>query len=96
MIDHSLSKRGIEKPTECVSYAEQESIEHLFFHCTVAKQIWRYISSFFSCELGTNSFSVARFWPAHKNHITLNSVCACVAYANIEIPMSLIMLKGST
>ena len=81
MTKDNLAKRGIEKAPECVYCYEKESITHLFFECVVAKQIWVEISEFFGVELGSNYLLIARFWPADKKHIALNSVCACVLWA---------------
>ena len=59
---------------------EQESIDHLFFGCVVAKQIWAEMSKILSHDIGNDYISIARFWPAHKNKLVLNSVCACVMW----------------
>ncbi|SPT19023.1 unnamed protein product [Triticum aestivum] len=76
----NLAKRGIEKAPECVYCSEKESTTHLFFKCVVPKQIWAGISDFLGVEIGTNYLSIARFWPADKKHIVLNSVCACILW----------------
>jgi hypothetical protein len=39
-----LKKRHLNKPEESIFCAEEESIQHLFLQCIVAKQIWQTIS----------------------------------------------------
>lgn len=80
MTRDNLAKRGIERSLECVYCSEKESIDHLFFGCVVAKQIWCSVSEFFSCELGVDYFSIAKYWPANKKHTALNSICTCVLW----------------
>ena len=81
MTRDNLSKRGFEKSHECVYCSERESIQLLFFECVVAKQICESVSDFFSCSLGADYLSIAKFWIANKKHTTLNSICACVLWA---------------
>ena len=80
MTKDNLAKRGIEKPPDCVYCTDNETIDHLFFGCVVAKQIWRQVSEVFSIELGSDYLSIARFWPASKKHTVLNSICACILW----------------
>ena len=68
------------KPENCIFCSEKESIDHLFFNCIVAKQIWNVVSAFFETEIGTNYNSVARFWVSNKKHAVVNSVCAAVLW----------------
>ena len=81
MTRDNLSKRGLEKSHEYVYCSEKESIQHLFFECVVAKQIWKSVSDFFSCSLGADYLSIAKFWIVNKKRTTLNSICACVLWA---------------
>ena len=80
MTRDNLLKRHLNKPEDCVFCSELESIDHLFFNCIVAKQIWQTISSIFNVAVGDSFFSVARFWVANKKHATLNSVCAAALW----------------
>uniref|UniRef100_A0A453STM3 Reverse transcriptase zinc-binding domain-containing protein n=1 Tax=Aegilops tauschii subsp. strangulata TaxID=200361 RepID=A0A453STM3_AEGTS len=49
MTRDNLLKRGIVKPPECLFCNEHEIVDHLLFHCVVAKQLWSGISDVFSC-----------------------------------------------
>jgi hypothetical protein len=69
------------KPTECVFCAEAESINHLFFDCTVSVLVWREVSTFFGFTLGNNYLSAARFWLSNKKHLALNTICAAVLWS---------------
>lgn len=80
MSKDNLAKSGILKPLECIFCNEIENINHLFFECTVAKQIWTLASEFLSLELGTDYLSIAKFWLANNKHMALNSICACVLW----------------
>jgi hypothetical protein len=49
----NLSKRSkVEDPT-CLLCNERESIQHLFFSCAVAKQLWHVLSKIFDIQLIT-------------------------------------------
>ena len=80
MTKYNLKKRGIEKPPECLFCSENESIQHLFFDCVVAKQIWKHVSDFFCLSVGSDYMSIAHFWPGHSKHACLNSVAAYVLW----------------
>ena len=76
MTRDNLNKRKLNKPECCTFCTEDESIEHLFFQCIVAKHVWHFVSEFFSLPLGADFISIAKFWLANQKHATLNSVCA--------------------
>ena len=80
MTKDNLLKRGITRPPECVFCKDHESIDHLFFGCVFAKQIWSEMSRIISHDVGNNYLSIARFWPANKNKLVFNSVFACVMW----------------
>ena len=80
MTRDNLLKRGIDKTRGCLFCSDQETIDHLFFGCVVAKSIWGEVSSFFSTDLGSSYLSIAKFWPANKKHEVLNAFCACVLW----------------
>lgn len=90
MTKDNLAKRGIQKTPECVFCNEQESIFHLFFGCVVAQHVWRAVSVFLACELGTDYLSVAKFWPASKKHSALNSICSCILWSIWKIRNSFV------
>lgn len=82
MTRDNLEKRNMGKPLGCEFCAEPETIDHLFFSCAVAKNIWNNVSDYFDKPIGQDYLSVARFWPAaSKNHCALNSICSCILWS---------------
>jgi hypothetical protein len=67
MTRDNLEKRNLDKPEDCVFCCELESINHLFFYCIVARQIWPIISECFRINVGHSYESTARFWVSNKN-----------------------------
>jgi hypothetical protein len=41
MTRDNLNRRNIKKPTECVFSKEEETVDHLFFKCIVARHMAR-------------------------------------------------------
>src|SRR3954470_19418924 len=80
MTRDNLKKRHLNKPEDCVFCSEDESIDHLFFQCLVAKQVWNIISQFFGFAIGNDYLSVAKNWILNKKHAVLNSVCSAVLW----------------
>jgi hypothetical protein len=80
MTRDNLEKRNMGKPTQCEFCGEPESITHLFFDCIVAREIWTSVSMFLKVQIGTTYESIARFWPANKNHSAMNTICAAVLW----------------
>jgi hypothetical protein len=76
MTRDNLKKKNMNKPECCIFCSEDESIDHLYFKCIVARHIWQIISVFFDMPLGDDYLSIAKFWIANKKHAVLNSVCA--------------------
>ena len=81
MTRDNLKKRHMNKPEDCVFCSEPETINHLFFDCIVAKNVWCRISSFFGKNLGSDLASITHYWIANKAHTALNSICAAVLWS---------------
>src|SRR4051794_41111561 len=47
MTRDNMKRRHLHKLEDCIFCSEEESIDHLFFECIVARQIWPVISEFF-------------------------------------------------
>jgi hypothetical protein len=45
----NLNKKGLNKPVQCSFCNEEETINHLFFECVVARAIWSMISEVLGC-----------------------------------------------
>lgn len=59
MTRDNLKKRKFRNPKDRVSCSCNESIQHMFFDCIVAKQVWGKVSEFFGRPLGSNVTSIA-------------------------------------
>jgi hypothetical protein len=80
MTEDNMKKRNMNKPECCILCSESETINHLFFDCIVAREIWQIISKFFAIPLGTDYLSIARFWLSNKKNAVLNSVCSATLW----------------
>jgi hypothetical protein len=61
-----LNKKGLDKPVQCSFCNEEETINHLFFECIVARTIWSMMCEMPGCDVGGDDLSVASKW-IHKN-----------------------------
>jgi hypothetical protein len=48
------NKRGMSKPVQCRFFMEEESINHLFFDCAVARNVWTYACEFLGFDIGAD------------------------------------------
>jgi hypothetical protein len=55
----NVNKKGMQKPEQCMFCAEKESINHLFFECSIARVIWSYANECLDMNLGVDYISVA-------------------------------------
>lgn len=81
MTRDNMKKRGLKKPEDCVFCTCQESINHLFFDCVVAKEIWNTASSLLGRPLGGSLGSIASLWVAGKPLDHVNTACASIPWA---------------
>jgi hypothetical protein len=68
----NVKKRKSIEDDRCLFCCEKETVNHLFFDCVVARQVWSVI---FEClELNCNICfeSVATLWLSNKKHIVTN------------------------
>jgi hypothetical protein len=70
----NLNRKGMSKPTQCCFCAENESIDHLFFECVVAKEVWRYVCSFLGIDIGNNYLSAASRWLSKEKCYSVNII----------------------
>lgn len=80
MTKDNLLKRNIVKPLDCAFCPENESINHLFFDCIVAKCLWAELADMFKIDIGANFESFAKYWISSKKHAVQNSVIAAVVW----------------
>ena len=69
---------------------KKESIDHVFFRCIVATNIWEVVSTVLDTSMGADLESVARFWINNKTNHAVN-VCLylqfCGAYGNCVLQL---------
>lgn len=76
----NLSKRREVEDKTCLFYIELESIQHLFFDCAVAQQMWAYLSSISGCLLGGSFDDIGKFWLSNKRNGVLNIITSAALW----------------
>ena len=78
----NLAKRNWEGNQSCVFCDKNETIQHLFFDCPLARTIWRIVFMTFSISLPTNVINLFGNWLsgiAKKDLVQIRvGVCAIV------------------
>jgi hypothetical protein len=69
--DNLSKRRKVEDPT-CLFCNERESIQHLFFSCAIAKQLWHVLSKIFDIQLIASFEDIGKFWLNNKHNGVLN------------------------
>jgi hypothetical protein len=68
----NLAKRiKIDDPS-CLFCGEDESIDHVFFECVVARQAWGLVSEVIGFSIGSNYESFAKCWLCNKRFGVVN------------------------
>lgn len=58
--EDNLSRRGVNFPSMCrLCRSEEETLEHLIWHCKFSKQLWRWVTKFFSIRYNFQSIMKA-------------------------------------
>jgi hypothetical protein len=76
----NLNKRRKVDDLSCLFCNEQESCNHLFFGCVVAKYLWEMVSSIFNKCIGTDFESVASWWISENTNSVLNMFSTAVLW----------------
>ena len=69
--DNLHKRRPVDDKT-CLFCTELETVDHLFFGCFVATQIWSTISDIFGVPIGADFESVARWWISNNRNSVMN------------------------
>ena len=64
--DNLLKRQHVADPT-CLFCNEAESVNHLFFNCVVARELWREIFSPMGCNIELNSHGLLEWWARNDN-----------------------------
>jgi hypothetical protein len=86
--DNLSISRKVEDPS-CLFCSEAESIQHLFFECVVAKQLWAVMSEVLNRQVGSDFISVGTLWLSNKKFVIANSVCATAPWGLWKLRNSL-------
>jgi hypothetical protein len=65
----------------CVFCSELESVDHLFFKCFVAQNVWKVISDVFGISIGSDFLFVARWWISNDRNAVLNTFSSVVIWS---------------
>ena len=77
----NLAKRREVQDKMCLFCSENESVNHLFFDCCVARQCWAVISEILQFEIGMNFESVGRCWINNKKMGMVNMLTSVVLWS---------------
>jgi hypothetical protein len=72
----NLNRKGMTKPVQCVFCEENESINHLFFECVVAREVWKYVSEYLGYKIGGDYLSTK--WLSKKKFYCANIISTAV------------------
>lgn len=75
--DNLVKRRTVNDPS-CLFCEEGESINHLFFQCCVAVNVWEFVSAYFSRTIDTDFESVASLWLSNRKFLICNIVSSAV------------------
>jgi hypothetical protein len=76
----NLAKRKKMEDKSCLFCCEEESVQHLFFQCVVAKQCWCIISNILGISVEESLIDIGKFWLSNKKHTVVNIVIAAVLW----------------
>lgn len=74
LIRDSLTKSRKVDDSSCLFCCEYESVQHLFFDCAVAKQLWSMLPDILKVNIGGSMDDVGKFWQSNKRLGLLNMV----------------------
>jgi hypothetical protein len=79
MTRDNLRRRGIPKPMECSFCREFESVQHLFFDCIVARQVWGLVKEI--CKFTVEKYiDVAGRWLCNKRFLQFNFISSAILW----------------
>ena len=60
-------------------------MQHLFFSCAVAKQLWHVLSKIFGIQLVTSFEDIEKFWLSNKRNGILNVFTSAAAWRRLML-----------
>jgi hypothetical protein len=77
--DNLSIRRKVDDPS-CLFCCETETVNHLFFECAVAKQLWSYMSEVLSRNVGMDFLSIGQMWISNNSFLVDNMFCAAALW----------------
>jgi len=68
----NLGKRKKVEDATCLFCCQAESVQHLFFDCVVATQLWKILSLILNVNLGGSLDEIGKYWLSNKKHCVTN------------------------
>jgi hypothetical protein len=79
-----LSIRKKLEDKSCLFCKEPESVQHLFFECVVAKQLWFHMSEVCDRQIGADFLSIGQMWISNNKFVVCNSFFCCCPVGALE------------
>jgi len=76
----NLAKRRELAYLTCLFCTERETVDHLFFHCSVAKRLWHIVLNILNLPVVCSYEILASRWLANQRHTVNNIICAAVIW----------------
>jgi hypothetical protein len=77
----NLGKRRTLNDASCLFCIEEESVDHLFFGCVVAKRAWELVSDALGVNVGSDYVSIAKLCLCNKKFGIVNMVSAALCWS---------------
>ena len=77
----NLAKRQHVEDLTCVFCCEPESLQHLFFYCVVARQVWLVIANCTKMPVPNSFESLLPFWKKKKSFDAVNLISAATLWS---------------
>ena len=91
----NLVKRQKVDDLSCLFCEESESVNHLFFECVVARQIWRDIADVLNIKIESSYESIAGKWLSQKKFCLVNMVSSAVLWSIWKLRNFFVFQHGS-
>jgi hypothetical protein len=84
-----MEKRRHLDDRSCLFCVKDESVDHLFFECVVAKHAWAIVSSVIGFVIGSDYLSTAKLWLCNKKFGVINVLTSAVCWGLWKLRNSL-------
>ena len=79
----NLTRKNLDD-TNCVFCSEKESVEHIFFECVVAKQLWQEIFDTIDFNCCQNFEYIGSMWLCNKRFLIVNMLTSATLWGFVE------------